>query len=52
MNAVALVSDIFLSPLSDKIRPTRADAEQAVRTLLRYIGKIPTAKGSEIRQDV
>ena len=44
MNAVALVSDISSSPL-ESIHPTRAEAEQAVRTLLRYIGEDPHREG-------
>jgi GTP cyclohydrolase I len=45
MNQIALISDLPDAPDVHEGRPSRAEAEQAVRTLLRYVGEDPAREG-------
>jgi GTP cyclohydrolase IA len=45
MNPVVLISDLAAATDADQARPSSAEAEQAVRTLLRFIGEDPLREG-------
>src|SRR3954466_10304531 len=45
MNPIALISDLPASPDAQVDRPSRAEAEQAIRTLLQYLGEDPAREG-------
>jgi GTP cyclohydrolase I len=45
MNPLALISDLAASSEVQDGRPSRGEAEQAVRTLLRYLGEDPAREG-------
>jgi len=45
LSPVALVSNPSAASVQDDLRPTREQAEAAVRTLLRYVGEDPSREG-------